>query len=98
MTGPIEKLGYALLLSVPPGIGVTGFVATRTARGNLTPGALGAGVLTALLIFLVVVLIAFTGPDESRATDPDREDDTRESDRRETDVADGEREETVIHR
>lgn len=106
MAGPIEKLGYALLLSVPPGIGVTGFVATRTARGNLTPGALGAGVLTALLIFLVVVLIAFTGPeepratdpDESRATDPDGEGDTRESDRRETDGPDGEREETVIHR
>lgn len=62
--GTAEKIGYALLLSVPPGVGVTGFVATRTAGGDLTPLALGAGGLTALVIFLVVVLIAFTGPEE----------------------------------
>jgi len=70
-TGPKEKLGYALLLSVPPGIGVTGFVATRTAQGDLTLFSLGAGFLTTLVIFLVVVLIAFTGPDEE--ADPPHE-------------------------
>lgn len=64
MTGTAEKLGYALLFSVPPGIGVTGFVATRTAKGDLTLFAVGAGTLTALVIFLFVVLIAFTGPEK----------------------------------
>lgn len=65
MTGTAEKIGYALLFSVPPGVGVTGFLATRTAKGDLTPLAVGGGFLTALAIFLLVVLIAFTGPDES---------------------------------
>lgn len=64
VTGTAEKIGYAILFSVPPGVGVTGFVSTRTAQGDLTPLSVGAGSLTALAIFLLVVLIAFTGPEE----------------------------------
>lgn len=72
MASTMAKIGYALILSVPPGIGVTGFVATRTAAGDLTTLSLGAGLLTTAAVFGLVVLIAFTGseaPPESTFDD-----------------------------
>lgn len=63
-----ETIGFALILSVPPAVGVTAAVALRTAEGTLTPLVLGAGVLTFAGLFLLVVVGASTGATKADAT------------------------------
>lgn len=59
-----RALGYALLFSVPPGLGVTGFTTNATGGGLYTTPALVAGAATWAIIFgLVMTAVAF-GPDE----------------------------------
>lgn len=60
-----RQLGYALLFSIPPGVGAMGFIATRIGTG-LRLFAFGA-VLTA--VFFAVFLVAFT----TGEADPDRD-------------------------
>lgn len=50
-----QTVGFALLLSVPPGLGVTAAVSMRAGGGALTPLALGAGAITFVALFLLVV-------------------------------------------
>ena len=59
-------IGWALLLSIPPGVGVA-VAAARSAGGPWTATGLLAGVVTTAVVFGVVVLVASTGTaDESR--------------------------------
>jgi|AntDeeMetagen134_2_1112570.scaffolds.fasta_scaffold01185_6 hypothetical protein len=62
-------LGYAVLFSVPVGVGVSMGV-LRMAGGGLTnPVVVGAGVVAALVLFAFVVVMLATGPpDEERGT------------------------------
>lgn len=68
MATPRETIGFALILSVPPGVGVTAAVSLRTAEGTLTPLALGAGVLTFAGLFLLITVGASTGSTEADTT------------------------------
>lgn len=62
-----EALGYALLFSVPPGIGMTGFSVMATTGGLLNPLALAIGFITTAIIFGFVYVAATRGQaDESR--------------------------------
>lgn len=47
-----ERLGYALLLSVPVGVGVS--IGAWKVRGRLDPLVVGAGLVTTLAILLVL--------------------------------------------
>lgn len=59
-------IGWALLLSIPPGVGVA-VAAARSAGGAWTATGLLAGAVATAVIFGVVVLVATTGTaDESR--------------------------------
>jgi len=60
-------LGYAVLFSVPVGVGVSMGV-LRMAGGGLTnPLVVGAGAVAALVLFAFVVAILATGsPDDER--------------------------------
>lgn len=60
-------LGYAVLFSVPVGVGVSMGV-LRMAGGGLTnPLVVGAGTVAALVLFAFVVAILATGsPDDER--------------------------------
>ncbi len=54
-------VGWALLLSVPPGVGVTGYATMVIGEGLVEPMALVAGGLTAGVIFALVVASRATG-------------------------------------
>ncbi|PSQ09494.1 hypothetical protein BRC98_05970 [Halobacteriales archaeon QS_7_68_65] len=62
-----SDLGYAVLFSVPVGVGVSMGV-LRMAGGGLTnPVVAGAGTVAALVLFAFVVAMLATGsPDEER--------------------------------
>lgn len=62
-----ETLAWALVLSVGPGVGITGFVTYVTAGGPVEPLAVGVGGATALVIFAVVAYASSVGSaDEER--------------------------------
>lgn len=62
-----EALAYALLFSLPPGIGMTGFSVMATGGGVLNPVAIGIGVVTTAIIFTFVYVAASRGSaDETR--------------------------------
>lgn len=62
-----ERLAWALVFSVPPGVGIVGFAAHVMNQGVLNPVAVGAGALTTLVIFSIVAYAASVGSaDESR--------------------------------
>lgn len=61
-----ETLGYALLFSVPVGVGVALAVLATTAGTYMTTAAVG-GLLAAVLVFLLVVAGARGRPDEDAA-------------------------------
>lgn len=66
-----QRIVWTLLLSVPPGIGMTGFAAVGLAGGALTMEAVAAGVVTTLVIggFLLLVFTSGSEPD-SEADSP----------------------------
>lgn len=72
-------IGYALLFSLPVGGGVA--VATLRATGGdaSNPLVVGAGLATALAIFLLVVVAVAAGPDEG--DDAERDDAERDAGR-----------------
>ncbi len=49
-------LSYALLLSIPPGVGVVGFTAMMSGGGLVQPVGVLAGTIVAVAIFIVVFL------------------------------------------
>jgi len=58
---PLVAVGYALLFSVPVGVGVT-VMMTRVAPGELTdPLVIGPGLALAVGVFALVVVAATTG-------------------------------------
>jgi len=59
-----RQLAYALLFSVPPGVGAMGFIATRIGTGLLL-FAFGA-VLTAVFFLLFLVAFVSGRPDPER--------------------------------
>ena len=60
-----EALVWALIFSVPVGVGITGFAAHVINQGILNPMAVAAGLGTTLLLFSIFAY-GFTGgsPDE----------------------------------
>jgi len=63
-----QALAYALLFSVPPAIGMTGFSVMATTGGLINPVAALIGVATWVIIFAFVYVAATRGqPDESRS-------------------------------
>ena len=48
-------VGWALLFSVPPGVGVTGYAAMVAGEGSVGPTALATGGLTFAVVFLLVL-------------------------------------------
>ena len=62
-----ETLLWALVFSVPPGVGIVGFATYVIADGVLEPLAVVAGSATTLVIFSVVAFAVSSGSaDESR--------------------------------
>lgn len=62
------EIGWALLFSVPPGVGVTGYTTMVIGRGPLDPVAVATGGFTALVIFMLVLGAQLTGSAEDPAT------------------------------
>ncbi|MGM0592367.1 MAG: hypothetical protein ACQETI_12220 [Halobacteriota archaeon] len=54
-------LGYALLLAVPVGVGVSVGMMRATGGGAFHPFVFGGGILTAVVVFALVVLGGLTG-------------------------------------
>lgn len=61
------EVGFALLLSVPPGVGVTGFVTNVVGETTLPPTAVAAGLVTTTVIFALVAAGLRGGPAGDRA-------------------------------
>lgn len=60
-------LGWALFLAIPPGVAVTGFVTRVDGRGLVSPTGALAGVITAAVVFgLVLAASTWGSPDRSR--------------------------------
>lgn len=67
-TSERERWLWLLVFSVPPGIGMAGFVAVALKRGGLSPTALGVGLATtaavAALVYVAMIRNATdAGPD-----------------------------------
>lgn len=62
-----EALGWALLFSVPPGVGVTGYVTMVIERGPVDPVAVAVGAVTTLAIFTLVLGVQLTGSAQDAA-------------------------------
>ena len=62
-----SALGWALLLSVPPGLGVTSFATRVTEQGPIAPLPVAVGFATTVVLFGFVLLVLGTG-----SPDPDR--------------------------
>lgn len=60
-------IGYALLFSVPVGVGVAGAMMRTTGGGPLAPLVAASGTLAALAVFLFVVVAAAGGDPGARA-------------------------------
>lgn len=60
-------VGWALLFAVPPGVGVTGYTALVAGEGLVGPTSVLAGVLTAAVIFALVLGSQLTGSAEPQA-------------------------------
>lgn len=66
-----RTIGWGLLFGLPPGFGVTGYVASLTGS-PFSAVALGWGLFTAVAVFTFVVVLASTGsPDPSFETRDD---------------------------
>lgn len=61
-----EALVWLAVLSIPPGIGMIGFVSVAMAGGAITPGAVAAGIATTLVIAGVIAATVEFGTDEER--------------------------------
>lgn len=70
-----DHLGFAILLSLPPGVGVALAVLRTAGTSSSYPLALGAGTVTTLVIFVVVFAGIRPGSDarESEGTNVDAE-------------------------
>lgn len=64
-----SELGYAVLLSVPVGVGVALAVYQTTGGFPGNPLALGGGLLTVVAIFALVALGVRSGPDVPEPVD-----------------------------
>lgn len=60
-------IGWGLLFSVPPGIGVTGYASMLIGDALVEPMALAAGGLTAAVIFILVLGSHASGAPEPAA-------------------------------
>lgn len=56
-----EAVGWAVLFSVPPGVGVTGYATMVVGRGPLDPVAIATGALTTVVVFALVLGAQLTG-------------------------------------
>lgn len=63
-----ETFAWALVFSVPPGVGIAGFAAFVIGRGEFDPMAILAGFGTTLVIFVIVAYAFSVG-----SADEDRE-------------------------
>jgi len=59
-----ERLLWIAVFSVPPCVGMTGFVAISFYNGALAPVAVGVGLLTGLAVGALVGGAFYLGPDE----------------------------------
>ena len=57
-------VGWALLFSVPPAVGVTGYATMVIGRRVLEPRAVAAGLLTFAVVFGIVLATQLTGSAE----------------------------------
>lgn len=57
-------VGWALLFSVPPAVGVTGYASIVIGRGTVDPMAIAAGGLTFGVVFALVLGSQLTGSPE----------------------------------
>ncbi|WP_224332785.1 hypothetical protein [Haloprofundus halobius] len=57
-------VGYALLFSIPVGIGVAAGVSRATGEGLLAPGVALPGVVAAVGVFLFVLVVSYGGAPE----------------------------------
>lgn len=57
-------LGYALLFSVPPGVGLVGFLTVLLGDGPVNPMAAAVGGAVAFVLFLLIVVGASRGSTE----------------------------------
>lgn len=65
-----ETLFWALVFSVPPGVGIVGFATFVLGSGAVDPLAIAAGAATTLAIFAVFALAVASGSaDEERGDD-----------------------------
>ncbi|PSP83419.1 hypothetical protein BRC83_06930 [Halobacteriales archaeon QS_1_68_17] len=62
-----EGLVWALVLSVPPGIGVVGFTTVLTGGGLVTSTGAVAGAVTTAVIFLFVAAATAMGEADARS-------------------------------
>lgn len=56
-----QRIGWILLFSVPPGVGMVGFVAVALQRGAVTPVAVAIGVVTTLAVAALVAYSSVVG-------------------------------------
>jgi len=64
--GRRERVLWVLVFALPPGVGITGYVSVMFERGALTPRAVAAGLLTAVVLGSLVGAALFYAPgDES---------------------------------
>jgi hypothetical protein len=62
-TGRSEAALWTFVLSIPPGIGVTGFVSVALQHGAITLAAVAGGLLTTLAVAGLVFLMVRGGPE-----------------------------------
>lgn len=66
-----ETVLWALVFSVPVGVGMIGFVADVLGGSALNPLAIAAGAVVALVLFTIIAFAASVGSvDESRVGEP----------------------------
>lgn len=63
-TSQREAYLWVVLLSVPPGVGMVGFVSVALAGGAVTPGGVAAGIATTLVIGGLIFATLQFGPDQ----------------------------------
>ncbi|WP_247009906.1 hypothetical protein [Halorientalis litorea] len=78
--GRRERVLWVLVFALPPGVGITGYVSVMFERGALTPRAVAAGLLTAVVLGSLVgaALFAAPGTDAERTATGDPPDAGRE--------------------
>lgn len=66
-------VGIALLFSVPPGIGLMGFLSFLTARGEVTPIAIGGAVALTVGLFAMIYWLTASAGEAPARPEPDGE-------------------------